>query len=1547
MAHEIRLPGYTPGGPTGPQGLTGPTGPITPLGDVPSARFYNSSSSWTGNSNEGSISWNDAFSDPIYFPVSPTTIRVLQEGRYYLSGGIKVKGTFPTNTSDIKISVKINGLYPGFQDQTYDDHVLGNYETGLNKDSKTINFSYIFELNADDEIEVWIESSGGQFVFLPEDESVFNIFRLGGALGSTGPTGPFGGPQGIDGDTGPTGDLGPTGATGPVPIPADQISAKFEWNGSNPVTTYQDAIDDFWGEGLVIADAGIPLDTVVITDPNITIDLVNRNVDFALPGRYLVQANIEIHSLNSYAGSFGGGIVIHNGITGDIDAAYNYQEVNSDQLGNSIRRLTTSRTSLYEHFIPGSLKFSIDNISYLHTGDTTQFYIHKVDVIVIRIESLPGPAGPTGNDGTAGIQGPIGPTGPIGQIGTLPGIKINYEEETPLADLDTILDPPNNGKIPFTISGIDWIDSNFFFNPGFPTRINFTESNRYLYTAKVNLKAFPTATELLGGEVRLKLNGLIDIDQGTANYLEESSLSPPGTRDLSIVITGVYEFTQGDFIEIELSGLIDSSYIETDKIRISAAHLTLTQLSGILGDTGPGGVGPTGPTGVGPTGPEGGPTGPTGFGSTGPTGPINPCNEFYFQDTVPAGQICNGAFWYHSVEGILYVYVDDGDTSQWVSVSTLGPTGPAGTGGIGGGTGCNEFYFQNTPPIGDICEGALWFHSDEGITYIYVDDGDSFQWISSATPGATGPQGPYPFYYQNTQPSGTITIGSFWMNSDTGEYFIYVFDGDTFQWVQPAGPAGLAGDTGPIGPTGPLGGPTGSSGDTGPTGPLGGPTGAQGLNGDTGPTGTQGTQGVQGIQGTQGPTGQQGIQGSDGDTGPAVTGPTGPTGPGIPECVPSVEVRVEGYGLLYNWYAATDARGVAPSGFRVPTNADNSQLAALTGDDITSERLISIDGHPGWNDFYNGLNLTKFGALPAGTRFSDGVFGNIGKYYLHYATDIVDGYYKALVMVLGSNPYLAIFTSPLNGYSIRCVSDTEPLTPTVVDADGNLYTWVQIGTQYWLQQSLRTTSYNNGDPIPTDLDNAAWAATTDGAWAYPNGDSNLPVGDLTPEVTCPVFVRDDGTTPFEAPQEGIEAVASSDLMTLSQKFPEAPIDGTPYVRKDAEWSPLESIPSPPVIEPGYGLLYNWYAATDARGVAPSGFRVPSEADYQVLIDTFFDNSVAGAALRATEIGAGESPRWRNDTVSNNSTGFTAWPSSNRKPDGTYGTFDKTLCALSTSDIVVSAPVIFGVFNSVTFIGSNAVSPNSQNTGAAVRCVSDTEPATTLVQDADGNNYSWVLIGTQYWLVQSLRTTKYNNGDSIVTGLDNAAWAATTDGAWAYPNGDDTLPLGEVTDPNAVDLSELVRKDGTIPFIAPQQGVAAVEDAQLTTLGQVEALLSSLSPKMIQLFAHVEGGTTIFSSIVRNTSGIPAPTVTKPFDWVLRIDFGANVIGVADTTTPDYSLVPHVSISPLNYDLEGAEGNFSFYWIRTGNDITGIEIEFNGNGFFAVSVQITLPDGYPQ
>ena len=58
-----------------------------------------------------------------------------------------------------------------------------------------------------------------------------------------------------------------------------------------------------------------------------------------------------------------------------------------------------------------------------------------------------------------------------------------------------------------------------------------------------------------------------------------------------------------------------------------------------------------------------------------------------------------------------------------------------------------------------------------------------------------------------------------------------------------------------------------------------------------------------------------------------------------------------------------------------------------------------------------------------------------------------------------------------------------------------------------------------------------------------------------------------------------------------------------------------------------------------------------------------------------------------------------------------------------------------------------------------------------VVDIDGNVYNTVTIGTQVWMVENLKTTKYRNGDAIPNVTGNASWVALSTGAYCWYNND--------------------------------------------------------------------------------------------------------------------------------------------------------------------------------
>ena len=58
-----------------------------------------------------------------------------------------------------------------------------------------------------------------------------------------------------------------------------------------------------------------------------------------------------------------------------------------------------------------------------------------------------------------------------------------------------------------------------------------------------------------------------------------------------------------------------------------------------------------------------------------------------------------------------------------------------------------------------------------------------------------------------------------------------------------------------------------------------------------------------------------------------------------------------------------------------------------------------------------------------------------------------------------------------------------------------------------------------------------------------------------------------------------------------------------------------------------------------------------------------------------------------------------------------------------------------------------------------------------ITDAESNSYKTVDIGTQQWMAENLKVSKYSDGTTIPNITDNTQWQNNTTGAWAYFNND--------------------------------------------------------------------------------------------------------------------------------------------------------------------------------
>lgn len=299
----------------------------------------------------------------------------------------------------------------------------------------------------------------------------------------------------------------------------------------------------------------------------------------------------------------------------------------------------------------------------------------------------------------------------------------------------------------------------------------------------------------------------------------------------------------------------------------------------------------------------------------------------------------------------------------------------------------------------------------------------------------------------------------------------------------------------------------------------------------------------------------------------------------------------------------------------------------------------------------------------------------------------------------------------------------------------------------------------------------------------------------TPDLTG--YVKDDGTTPFLAPQPGVTPTADEHFTTKGF---------------------VESLLAPAFqISQGYGYMYNRFCVgTDTtKEIAPQGFRVPSTADWNTL--STFLGSLPGAQLKGLRIDPDAQPRWDSGSVDDdNEFGFSAYPSGYIVDgvgngtgffgeQGMYGTTNFGSFDWNIAQIDLSGSLFTG-------------QATTRRNALALRCVSDTEPTTDLVQDGDGNDYSWVQIGAQYWLQQDLRTKSFLDQTLINFGEDQTEYegfAGSNLPAATYPNYDANIILANVG------VETFVKPDGTVPFTAPQPGVTPTANEHLATKEYVD------------------------------------------------------------------------------------------------------------------------------
>ncbi len=108
-----------------------------------------------------------------------------------------------------------------------------------------------------------------------------------------------------------------------------------------------------------------------------------------------------------------------------------------------------------------------------------------------------------------------------------------------------------------------------------------------------------------------------------------------------------------------------------------------------------------------------------------------------------------------------------------------------------------------------------------------------------------------------------------------------------------------------------------------------------------------------------------------------------------------------------------------------------------------------------------------------------------------------------------------------------------------------------------------------------------------------------------------------------------------------------------------------------------------------------------------------------------------------------------------------------------------------------------------------------------VTDADGNVYHTVQIGNQVWMVENLRTTKYNDNSPITPVSDNAVWGTLTTEAYCWYNNDEATykeTYGALYNWYAVNTGKLCPAGWKVPSDADWSLLITTLGGDSTTVG---------------------------------------------------------------------------------------------------------------------------------
>ncbi len=208
----------------------------------------------------------------------------------------------------------------------------------------------------------------------------------------------------------------------------------------------------------------------------------------------------------------------------------------------------------------------------------------------------------------------------------------------------------------------------------------------------------------------------------------------------------------------------------------------------------------------------------------------------------------------------------------------------------------------------------------------------------------------------------------------------------------------------------------------------------------------------------------------------------------------------------------------------------------------------------------------------------------------------------------------------------------------------------------------------------------------------------------------------------------------------------------------------ENIAPPIDYTPTFGLLYNQYAV-DTGKLAPTGWHIPTDAEFTTLATTLGGTTVAGGKMKSTGFEYFYTP----NTGAVNDVGW------NGRAGGLVSNISGNLLNFLLNAWYWTSTN--GITHAINYNNDDLIrtTGSAKTRGHQIRCIKNDSTWTLgdTVNDIDGNVYQTIKIGNQVWIASDFRCTKYNDNTPITLITDPTTWINRT--SEAYRNITDSQP----------------------------------------------------------------------------------------------------------------------------------------------------------------------------